>query len=136
MRRSSPYARVRRSPGGDAPSPADAGHTCWSMGSRTGVHFAVPSISAAPATEARQLVELHPEGGVALVDAPEGSGPGQRLVFADAPHLGAQVLRLEVDRHAVSTEHIEQRVSGLVGHPLLHPEPGSDDADQPRELAE
>ena len=65
-----------------------------------------------------------------------GARPGHRIVLADAAHLRAQVMGLEVHRDAVWLEHRHQPVGDLVGHPLLHAEPPRRHPDQPGQLAD
>ena len=56
--------------------------------------------------------------------------------LADAAHLGAQVVGLDVHRDAVRLHHPVELVTDLVGHPLLDAEAPGDDADEPGQLAD
>ena len=139
MRRSAPYRRA--SAGGRTPPRAG----CAAAGAvqerldppgfgrrvgrrRSGGHRA--------ASDPAHVDELAAQVRLVDVGASIGARPGHRVVLADAAHLRAQVMGLEVDGDAMGLEHRDQPVGDLVGHPLLHAEPPCRDADQPRQLAD
>src|SRR5919198_4951784 len=74
--------------------------------------------------------ELLPDPHVLLVVAAPERCPRSRLLLADAPHLRAEVHRLEVDRHAVRLEQPLEEVGDLGPDPLLHREPPGEQPDE------
>ena len=139
--RSAPYRRA--SAGGRAPPRARRAGAVRSDSQSGSIRQASAGASGAERRgrhrrppDPAHVDELAAEVRLLDVRAAVGARPGHRIVLADAAHLRAQVVGLEVDGDAVGLEHRHQPVGDLVGHPLLHAEPPRRDPDQPGQLAD
>ena len=59
-----------------------------------------------------------------------------RRRLLNAAHLHAEVIGLQVDRHAMRLEHCLQRVGDLLADPFLHRKALSEEADEPRQFGD
>src|SRR3954471_11682639 len=91
---------------------------------------------SSPCADPADVEELATEARLLGVGAAPRCRAGHRFVLADAAHLGAQVMSLEVDRDTVRMEHRLERVRDAVRHALLDAEPARHDPDEPRQLAD
>src|SRR5437763_10659389 len=95
---------------------------------------AIPEVRGCSCTHSTYIEELGPQGRIALVLTPPESGASERRNFADAAHLGTEVMGLEIDGDAVRREHRFQGIGDLLADAFLDGKALGKQAHEPGEL--